>query len=232
MQKLKRKFLGQKVDFITKIGDTTEILGRKVDRRYRDQSRSWAPSLSSHVHGLLQKFSPRLASASVHKISRCILPLLCLSSSFSSFHDHRQKCQTRPPFSGFTQLCTSVSMFDNYPLLCCSSVIGSIEQRLLKEIGLSFLIHARADSSTARAVTTEQGANRKMKHIHTRSLFIQDLVVRKILTMSSVKTDVNPSDIGTKALGRERFHRLRSMLGMGTELSETSSPGKWYTGDE
>ena len=41
--------------------------------------------------------------------------------------------------------------------------------------------------------------------------------------MSSVKTDVNPSDIGTKALGRERFHRLRSMLGMGTELSETSS---------
>ena len=38
--------------------------------------------------------------------------------------------------------------------------------------------------------------------------------------MSSVKTDVNPSDIGTKALGRERFYRLRSMLGMGTELSE------------
>ena len=50
--------------------------------------------------------------------------------------------------------------------------------------------------------------------------------------MSSVKTDVNPSDIGTKALGRERFHRLRSMLGMGTEPSETSSPGKWYSGDE
>ena len=33
--------------------------------------------------------------------------------------------------------------------------------------------------------------------------------------MSSVKTDVNPSDIGTKALGRERFHRLRSMLSIG-----------------
>ena len=105
-------------------------------------------------------------------------------------------------------------------------------QAILKEIGLSFLIHARADSSTARAVATKQGASRKMKHIHTRFLFIQDLVFRKLLTMSSVKTDVNPSDIGTKALGRERFHRLRSMLGMGTELSETSSPGKWYSGDE
>ena len=49
--------------------------------------------------------------------------------------------------------------------------------------------------------------------------------------MSSVKTDVNPSDTGTKALGRERFHRLRSMFGMGTELSETSSLGKWDSGD-
>ena len=84
-----------------------------------------------------------------------------------------------------------------------------------------------------------------MKHIHTRFLFIQDLVFWKLITMKSVKTDVNPSDIGTKALGRERFHRfgtkalgrerfhrLRSMLGMGTELSETSSPGKRYSGDE
>ena len=104
-------------------------------------------------------------------------------------------------------------------------------QAILKDIGLSFLIHARADSSTARAVATKQGANRKMKHIHTRLLFIQDLVFWKLLTMSAIKTDVNPSDIGTKALGRERFYRMRSMLGMGTELVETSSLRKWYSGD-
>ena len=103
-------------------------------------------------------------------------------------------------------------------------------QATLKEIGVSFLIHARADSSTARAVATKQRASRKIKHIHTRFLFIQDLVLRKLLTMSAVKTD--PSDIGTKALGRERFYRMRSMLGMGTELVETSSPGKWYDGNE
>ena len=102
-------------------------------------------------------------------------------------------------------------------------------QAILTEIGLSFLIHARADSSTARAVATKQGASRKMKHIHTRFLFIQDLVFRKLLMISAIKTDVNPSDIGTKALGRERFYRMRSMLGMGTELAETSSPG---SGDE
>ena len=68
-------------------------------------------------------------------------------------------------------------------------------QVILKEIGLPFLIHARADSST---VATKQEASRKMKHIHTRFLFVQDLVFRKLLTMSSAKTDVNPSDIGTK----------------------------------
>ena len=40
-------------------------------------------------------------------------------------------------------------------------------QATLKEIELSFLIHARADSSTARTVATKQGASRKMKQIHT-----------------------------------------------------------------
>ena len=99
---------------------------------------------------------------------------------------------------------------------------------ILKEIGLSFLIHARADSSTARAVATKPGASRKTKLIHTRFLFIQDLVFRKLLTMSSVKTDVNPSDIGTKALTIPQIE----INGMVTELIETSSPGKWYSGDE
>ena len=110
--------------------------------------------------------------------------------------------------------------------------VGALSAAILKKIGLSFLIHARADSSTARAVATKQGPSRKMKHIQTRFSFIQDWVFRKLLTMSSVNTDVNPSDIGTKALGLERFHRLRSMHGMGTELRETSSSGKWYSGDE
>ena len=99
-------------------------------------------------------------------------------------------------------------------------------QAILKEIGLPFLIHARADSSTARAVGTKQGASRKMKTHSHEMLFNQDLGFRKLLTLSSVKTDVNPSDVGTKALGREGFHRLRSLHGMRTELSETSSRSK------
>ena len=38
-----------------------------------------------------------------------------------------------------------------------------------------------------------------MKHIHARFLFVQDLVFWKLLKLTAVKTDMNPSDIGTKA---------------------------------
>ena len=56
----------------------------------------------------------------------------CSASLLLSRHDpfHREKSQTRPPFNGFTQLCTSVSMFttnvDSCLFLCCSSITGSL----------------------------------------------------------------------------------------------------------
>ena len=40
-------------------------------------------------------------------------------------------------------------------------------QAIMKEIGLSFLIHARADRRKARAVATKQGAIRRMRHMHS-----------------------------------------------------------------
>ena len=75
-------------------------------------------------------------------------------------------------------------------------------QAILNEIGLSFLLHVRADSSMARAMATKQGASQRMKHIHTRFLFVQDLVFRKLLNMSALKSDVNPNDIGTEGLNK------------------------------
>ena len=81
-------------------------------------------------------------------------------------------------------------------------------QAILKEFALSFLIHARADSSTARAVATKQGASRNETHTHEIPVYS--------------RFGSSESDVGTKALGRERFYRMRSMLGMGTDLTETS----------
>ena len=90
----------------------------------------------------------------------------------------------------------------------------------MKEIGLSFLVHIRADR-------TKQGASRKMRHIHTRFLFIQELVFRKLLTTSAIKADVDPSDIGTITLERERSSRIRATLGLVNDLVETRSLGSW-----
>ena len=97
----------------------------------------------------------------------------------------------------------TVALFSGESEMCAFGALSAesiFAQAILKEIGLSFLMHARADSSTARAVATKQGASRKMKHFHTRFLFIQDLVFRKLPTITSVKTEVDPSDIGTKTL--------------------------------
>ena len=101
-------------------------------------------------------------------------------------------------------------------------------QAIMTEIGLSFLMHARADSCTARAVTTKQGASRRMKHTQVRFLFFQDLVSRKLQTMSAVKTNVSPSDVGTKALGRERVCRMRAVLGMSWQRPVHPEAGVTY----
>ena len=60
-------------------------------------------------------------------------------------------------------------------------------QAILKEFGLSFLIHARADSSTARAVATKQGASGKMKHIH-------EIPIHSSLSISETFNDVISQD--------------------------------------
>ena len=114
--------------------------------------------------------------------------------------------------------------------LCALGALSSdliFSHAIVKEIGPSFLVHARADSSTARALATKHGASRKMTHIHTGFLCTQDLVFPKLLTTSAVKRDVDPSDVETKGLRRERFCRMKAVLGLGNELRETHSLGSW-----
>ena len=76
----------------------------------------------------------------------------------------------------------------------------------------------------------------RMNHIRTRFLFIQDMVFRKLLTTSAVKTIMYPSDVGTQPLGRERFCRMRAMLRLGNAFEDTCSPGDchnvWLVGVE
>ena len=45
--------------------------------------------------------------------------------------------------------------------------------------------------------------------------------------MSAVQTDVNPRDVGTEALGCQRFCRIRAVLGLSNEKTETCSLENW-----
>ena len=69
--------------------------------------------------------------------------------------------------------------------------------------------HSTRSSDEARSESPD-GTHTHEIPVHSR------LGISEFLTVSAVKTDVNPSDIGTKALGRERFYRMRSMFGVET----------------
>ena len=68
-----------------------------------------------------------------------------------------------------------------------------------------------------RTIIPDTREGRQQQFREYQILIEQESRLSAVLTMSAVKTDVNPSDIGTKALGRERFYKMRS------SFSSTSS---------
>lgn len=74
------------------------------------------------------------------------------------------------------------------------------------------------DNSAARQLSSRQGVGR-VRHLSGKLLWIQDLVLRKELTVSQVPTQWNYSDIGTKALKQARVELL--MHGVGAIDPET-----------
>ena len=81
-----------------------------------------------------------------------------------------------------------------------------------QEIGLSFLIHeSRHQPSTSSGKKTGSMLEYE-KHSH--AILPHPRVDFSGLTTSAIQTDVNQSDIGTKAFGRERLRGLRIVLGL------------------
>ena len=75
---------------------------------------------------------------------------------------------------------------------------------------------AFSDSSAARAIMQRAGQG-KLKHIHIRNLWIQDLVREKIVRLLRVPTAINPADLNTKKLSQERRKKLMSLIPMGNQ---------------
>eukprot|EP00972_Heterocapsa_arctica_P005686 839001-Heterocapsa_arctica.AAC.1 len=59
-----------------------------------------------------------------------------------------------------------------------------------------------------------------MKHLDTRLLWLQDLVREKQLIVEKVPTLVNPPDLLTKHMSRQRHLALMDLMGLVDESSE------------
>ena len=70
-----------------------------------------------------------------------------------------------------------------------------------------------SDSSAAIGTIQRRGVGR-MKHIEIRHLFLQELLRKKILTVSKIGTKQNPADLGTKKLGMDRRRDLFQLIGI------------------
>jgi len=70
------------------------------------------------------------------------------------------------------------------------------------------------DNKSAIQVTKHPEHQSAMKHVHRAYHWIRDQVERKQIAVSHIPGDENPTDIFTKPLGRLKFTKFRSMLGL------------------
>ena len=79
-----------------------------------------------------------------------------------------------------------------------------------------------ADSSAAIAIAKRRGSG-KLRHINIASLWIQEKIEQKELTVKKVSGLANPADMMTKHLGREKLETY--MRTVGQEVREGRAEG-------
>ena len=96
----------------------------------------------------------------------------------------------------------------------CSVVAEALHLRcLLDFLGHVGGINLYVDSTAAKGIGHRQGVGR-LRHLATKTLWLQSLIQKKIVTMRKVLGDENPADIGTKALEGPRLRYLVCLLFM------------------
>ena len=104
----------------------------------------------------------------------------------------------------------------------------------LKELmeWLGFRVRARLfmDSSAARGIAAREGAGR-VRHIAVHTLWLQQIVKRKVLEISTIGTLLNPADLGTKVHPRQRLEWLRQRVGIEVPSRANEDDGGRETGE-
>jgi len=88
------------------------------------------------------------------------------------------------------------------------------QQSLFADLGVPLDVRVWTDSSAAMGICTRQGLG-KLRHIDTQTLWIQEKVRTKQITLKKVLGDVNPADLLTKFLAsKDKLDQLIKLFGL------------------
>ena len=90
---------------------------------------------------------------------------------------------------------------------------GLGHQSLMSDLGVALPVVAWTDSSAALGIASRSGLG-KLRHLETHTLWLQEKVRTKAITVRKVRGEVNPADLFTKHLpSREKIHQLIGFFG-------------------
>ena len=90
---------------------------------------------------------------------------------------------------------------------------GLGHQSLMSDLGVALPVVAWTDSSAALGIASRSGLG-KLRHLETHTLWLQEKVRTKAITVRKVRGEVNPADLFTKHLpSREKIHQLIGLFG-------------------
>ena len=90
------------------------------------------------------------------------------------------------------------------------NLIGLIS--LAADLGYSVKASLGIDSSAAKGILQRRGIS-KLRHLHTKALWVQHAVASKVFDVFKAKGTENPADLGTKFLDGNRVLEICKELG-------------------
>ena len=90
---------------------------------------------------------------------------------------------------------------------------GLGHQSLMADLGVNLPVTAWTDSSAALGIASRSGLG-KLRHLETHTLWLQEKVRTKAITVKKVWGEANPADLFTKHLpSKEKLHQLVGLFG-------------------
>jgi len=90
---------------------------------------------------------------------------------------------------------------------------GLGHQSLMKDVGLELPVCVWTDSSAALGIASRSGLG-KLRHLETHTLWVQEKVRTKAISVKKVRGEVNPADLFTKHLpSKDKVHQLLALFG-------------------